>query len=818
MKKFLPFLLMLLALMPLPAVAVVFRSLPSGLPADSVTLSPVRTVSETDDGIIVSYTFSGFALTEEPDATHRLMVGGFGAWARYGLPALVSRTDTHFIPLGCDAQVSLIESAYTDIRLTLASGLIPMPESATPDTVATAVIPITPYTGFLPGNPVAQLKSGEYRGHTLAKVEVTPALYDYENSTLRFYHRITYKITFTGTTPAMRGPSAGNHAEIGSWMQPVPPTATTVSTRSGQQPPAVNADAGYLIITVPEYKDPLKEFVEWKQLLGYNVTVLTDNNWTPESIKAAVREQYRADNSLMYLLLVGTNDEVPGELIPEKHACGVYPGVNYGIKLDPHLTDYYYGCTGDETDDTPDLYRGRWPVWDYDDLTTVMNKTLWYEQQPTTDSLFYRKATHCAYFQHHDTYKTSELHRFVETSEETRTYMQTNQNKEIERLYWSAWNAGPQYPPQHWNCYGLGSGWSLPDDLRNDYDWSAKSFTDLAPAINDGRLYVLYRGHGGQERLVSHTTNNYYFDRTNIRQLDNTEWQPLFFSICCSTGDYSAECFADILLTRRGGGSMAALAASAVSYSGYNDALTCGMFNTIWPTPGYTLNMSQFSIDPVPEPSYQLGAILDSGLHRGLNCYSATDTVVSYTKELFHLFGDPSVMFTTEVPSEYSSVSVDSTATSVTVDLGYDTGFIAFYDHVLKRSRRYYGSQATYFTDHPGHVSVSVSDHNRITYVQRGEEFYPDGEPFLPPNRIDSCIDNGNYTITVNYTLSPTVKNAYIVVVNLSSNNIVAQVPCPNDTNSIGAHVPYGVYAVSLMVNDYPAYTTKLIVSHYSYY
>lgn len=790
-----------------------YLKLPEGtISGQAFEMSPKRDIQSVSDGIIVTYEINGALLFEQPGGTYSISVSGFGPENAAGKPATVARTESNILPYGCDYEISLLESSYTEIPIRLAPAAAPVPEI--PDSTAKVIGQIDSYTGFYPAEAVKTGKSGEYRGQKIARINVSPTQYDNTTKTLRIYNKISYKLTYKSADKRQTEFSISD--EVGSWTNTTP-AVRSVKAR-GNSAQAQSADAGYLIITIPNYRDVLNEFVEWKRMLGYKVTVLTDNSWTPETIKAAIKEQYEADNSLMYVLFVGTNDQVPGQTIPETNGPNQYGSSN--TVLSEHLTDYYYGCMGGDDDDIPDLYSGRWPVWNYDDLETVADRTLWYEQEPTTDSLFYRKAVHCAYFiQDEGRYAMCEERRFVNTSEDIRDYMQDYIGKEVERIYWGVFQTDATVMPQAWNRTRLGDGSMMPEDLLN-YDWNTQDFSHLPPSINDGRLYVLYRGHGEQNQLTSNIFGTATFGRPQVKQLDNTEWQPLFFSICCLTGDYRSECLADILLTRRGGGPMGVYAASEVSYSGYNDALTCGLFSTIWPSPGFSIMMpGAYDFGPYDRPTYRLGPILDLGMQRGLSFYTQSDAIIKYTKEVFNLFGDPSLDFNTEVPREYSYVTVDSTSNSLTVDLGNDTGYIGFFDQVTGTSSRFYGNAATFPCENPQYVKFTVSDHNRIPYICDAEQYYPpEGGTELPPNRIISVVDNHNSTITINYALSPEITNAYIVVVDIGAGNReVANIRCRTDENHVSAHVPYGVYAVSLMINDRPSDTKKIFVSHLNY-
>ncbi len=173
------------------------------------------------------------------------------------------------------------------------------------------------------------------------------------------------------------------------------------------------------------------------------------------------------------------------------------------------------------------------------------------------------------------------------------------------------------------------------------------------------------------------------------------------------------------------------------------------------------------------------------------------------------------MMFMTEMPIEYKNPDYGIIDDYVCIDLGNDEGFISFYDHVTGISRRYYGQSANYKTPHPENVSIAVTGHNRMPFIVNGEEYSPGGEtPTVRPNRLTGCYDMGGGLVQINYTLAPEVKDAHIVVVNLANNYITAQLPCNKQQGTVGAHVGYGAYVVSLMVDKYPADNARIIVSH----
>ncbi|MDE6099547.1 MAG: hypothetical protein K2G01_00745 [Paramuribaculum sp.] len=794
-------------------------------PADMMS----RTVTETDDGFIVSYSIAASAVTTSTLTSGSILsIEGFSSKGSVGMPKLPFRIDPVELPLGATAEVIPMSSEYIEVAMEVAPFIPAQPEI--PEASINSVTPISSYSGFYPSTPVASGKISEYRKQLTQNVEITPVLYNMITRKVRLYSSVSYRVVIDTHQQSVQARAASLASGSGS----------AVSNYSLVGPTGRNAcvDAGYLIISTPSLEYQLERFARWKRLLGFNVEIVTRDVWTPEDIKATVRDRYERDNSLMYLLLVGDNDHVPGQSVScenvlkgrsRQSIASVDSNVSPLATLDdPYIiTDFYYGCMGDEDDTTPDIYRGRWATSDYFQVQNIVDKIIYYESTPVTDASFYRKSAHCAYFQYDpDNYfnghvATPEMFRFVQTSEDVRNYMQDslkNQSvgKEVSRVYWiDPTNNWTNSPPKSYNR-SIGPFEPIPDETVAELQ-KDKSFEDLYAEIEDGRHYVLYRGHGLQTELISQIANKPNFSISKASWLGNAEWQPLFFSICCSSGDFRKHCFAQSLLENISGGAIGVFAASDTGYKGFDDALTFGIFNSIWPKPGLSPRLNQMeSIDfSNDKPVYRLGEILDKATAVVQSNYVEDNVTGLYTREIFHCFGDPSMMFMTEEPKAFESAEYGIVDDYVCVDLGNDEGFISFYDHVTGISRRFYGQSANYKTPRPENVSIAVTGHNRMPLVVNGEEYIPDGEtPWVRPNRIMRCSDMGSGVIQVDYTLAPEVKGAYIVVVNLANNYITAQMPCTEQQGTVGAHVGYGAYVVSLMVDNYPNDNVRIIVSH----
>lgn len=85
------------------------------------------------------------------------------------------------------------------------------------------------------------------------------------------------------------------------------------------------------------------------------------------------------------------------------------------------------------------------------------------------------------------------------------------------------------------------------------------------------------------------------------------------------------------------------IAASNVSYSGYNDMLTLSMMKSIWTDKkfDYHIGLSTFNSE---EAAYSVSEILSKGLI-GMEQYRNNKNMIKYQRQIFQCWGDPSLNF-----------------------------------------------------------------------------------------------------------------------------------------------------------------------------
>lgn len=690
--------------------------------------APQRTLQRTDDGITVAYTFAGNAPSacNDGDGCCVWRIDGFGLRDAPGGYATPFRVDAFAVPEGCTTVVETVDSAFVDYDCRLAPARR-IPEKGT---AAEGVVKEggqnASQGGFYPRKvAVAAWRGSVYRGREICNVVVNPVQYDAAANKARAYTKITYRVRFV--------PKAGARAMAGApATKPVILPADNMlgnitmngasAAAGGMAARATGAAAGddtrdYLIISVDKYAEAVDRFAAWKELLGFRVHKVLKGSWNSDEVKAEVEKAYAENPALYYLLIVGDHDDVPGQYM-EHHA----DDGDFSV----HYTDLYYGCMDGEGDETPDIYRGRLSVSSPEEAATVVDKIIGYEKRPPTDAGFYERGVNCADYLDNDNGVADDYEdrRYVQTAEEIRAYM-LGQGKDVERVYSTNYEITPKY----WNRNYFSFGEPIPEDmLKPAFAWDGNE-GDIRRAINSGVFYVLHRDHG----LVD-CWENPYFSVKHVDMLQNGDLLPVVFCVNCDNGAFQADCLAERFLRKQGGGAVAVIAASDISYSGYNDALACGLFDAIWPEPGLRPKFPGVNSlgGETPAPTYELGQILAQAQVRVSETFGSPDPSVSsnekndsfcriVTKEIYHCFGDPSMQICTEMPAPFSGVSVTRGNGCVTVGNGGETARITFVNRRTGEVVSHIAPSAVYTTADFEDVDVCVSGHNRIPYIDAGK-------------------------------------------------------------------------------------------------
>ena len=161
-----------------------------------------------------------------------------------------------------------------------------------------------------------------------------------------------------------------------------------------------NESVDYLIITIESFKPFLEPLAKWKtqkgvtakiELIGDLITQYSGRN-RAEKIKNCIID-YNNKYSTKWVLLAGDNDHVPSQ---EVKAPEDFPYDGDFVKCDSYYTDLdnnwdlnndgYWGHYGDELDYEAEVYVGRLPADNEDQMRQLVQKILAYEKRPTPGS------------------------------------------------------------------------------------------------------------------------------------------------------------------------------------------------------------------------------------------------------------------------------------------------------------------------------------------------------------------------------------------------------------------------------------------------
>ncbi|PWI32497.1 hypothetical protein DI392_15720 [Vibrio albus] len=513
-----------------------------------------------------------------------------------------------------------------------------------------------------------------------------------------------------------------------------------VSPQSDEKQPLIvtQNNAEYLIVTPAEYVDVLVPFVEWKKKLGYRVFVATleETGSTYDPIKQYVQSAHQTENPLKYLLLIGDHEQLPAQQIVG------HPFHDDSENNIPHTWHTDYGYTLLEGEDfIADVAVGRMPADTREQLAVMLQRSMDYQRNPPRDGRF-DEALVAGQFQDRGLNSEAldgiaarmfmeDVHRvadfigpdfdfFIDSEEvpdpfnkgytvHTALFWEgglLDHNNQWRNLEYQGWDylgrlQPPQQIPEVWLRQGEGS------DL------------DISAAINRGVGLVMHRDHGYSDG--SGWAHPHYQD-AHASELFNAETYPFVFSLNCATGWFDGkDAFAESWLLNANGGVAGFLGAARVSYSGYNDLLHVGLFDTFWED--YEENWTSI----IYGQSWRPAVALNRAKERLFVSYGIDDNYAQLTARLFNYLGDPELELRTAPPVEYEvthparsrkhkPISFAVTVTNNDIPVKNAEVILSLEDNNPLSQMTDESGVAEFDITPTGHFTVVVNKHNTIPY------------------------------------------------------------------------------------------------------
>jgi Peptidase family C25/Propeptide_C25/PKD domain len=364
---------------------------------------------------------------------------------------------------------------------------------------------------------------GELRGRNIALLEISPVQYNPVSGELKIMTKCELRINLPGSD-LIKTTEKVDRYTTPSFEQ----MFNTLLINSGSLQVTGKGEPkqeGYLIIVADDFYNAIQPFADWKSAKGFDVTITKTSEIpsgpTKENIKAYIVNAYNTwPTPPTYVLLVGDVAQIP-----------TWTGSATGT-----CTDLYY-VTIDSGNYFADVIISRFPAATADQVTAMVDKTIYYETGSFTNTSWIKKAVFMA---SSDNHLVSEgTHNYV-----IDTYM-TPHNYACDKLY---------------SYYGA-------------------TTAQTSAAINNGRSLAIYSGHGSETSWADGPP----YSQSNINALTNDGIYPFVCSHACLTCQFTvSECFGETWLRASHKGGLAFWGATDYSYWDEDDILERNTFKAWW--------------------------------------------------------------------------------------------------------------------------------------------------------------------------------------------------------------------------------------------
>ncbi|MBO8183781.1 MAG: hypothetical protein H0Z28_13495 [Archaeoglobus sp.] len=721
------------------------------------TLPTIDLVNATGNEIIIKFDIPGMNYHEveiNNERFRRLVIPNGGHTAEVGNPELPTIGKFVEIPYGVTPKIDVISyKSKTFENYNVYPAQEPLPDYCNSGPVDFKRNRET-YSkdSFYPNEIVILDKPKYLRGHRIVLIIVYPVHYNPVSKRLRVYSEITVRVEFEGA----RSPSMGevkndkfSRSILSRLVLNYKSSDFQDNKNNGLPKPADSPSDGadMLIIAHDDFYDDVLPLASWRARKGYKTKIVrksdienagyswtADNTWDRSytGIDGYIKNAYDNWNpSPSFVLLVGDADKLPTHYVNDHPSgCEQYKKVG---------TDLYYGTMDDANDLSyvpfPDIYVGRLPSRNSNDVKTIVNKIISYEINLYGNATSWFKNLLFAAYDQPGRY-------FISTSEDISTFLEDN----------------------GYICKKVYTGGS--------YSGTTQDIIDI---VNSGCFFINYRDHGDSRNGPNNSGiegwQHPLFQTFDVSSLTNGSKLPIMFSICCRTGWFDGEtdqdntdpnpipdCLGEAWLKESGGG-VGFIGSTRISYSGYNDELDKGFYDAIWDNFD-----SGYSGSYINSPTYHLGPILDYGKFWMYDKYVLTGgsgyprdyplaTEITRTEfEEFLILGDPALEVWTDVPSQFTNVSITDNGNSITVNAGVNGATICVSSgdngtgyHLVAENV----SQYT-FTTSVRPLYITITKHNYIPYTAvTGGTFTSDEYWFGNMHVLGDVVVGNGKTLTI---------------------------------------------------------------------
>ncbi|MFA6949819.1 MAG: C25 family cysteine peptidase [Lentimicrobiaceae bacterium] len=672
--------------------------------ADKPEAASVNLVSGNMSGSVITFELGGYNIN--PVQTPRgeaftISIDGATPILEEGMPDLPKITRSLIIPDHANMEATVISSKYIDYPfMDVAPSKGNLTRNINPDDVPYTYGAAYETDEFYP-KQIASLREPyilrDYRGQT---VVVNPFAYNPVTKTLRVYYQITVEVKANGiSSQNVLTPKQGDRAVSIDFKQIYDKHFLNSDNSSRYTP--LEEQGKMLIISYGDFMDEMQPFVDWKRTIGIPVEIVDVSTIGANStaIKNYVAQYYN-DNGLTYLLLVGDQAQIPT----------VTSGSNLGGPSD-HAYAYISG-----DDHYPEIFVGRFSAETGEQVTTQVDRSITYEQNPDISSDWFSKGIGIG---------SSEG-----TGDDNEYDWQHMRNIRTKLLAYTYTTVSELY-----------------DGSQGGEDLSGNpNSTSVATEVNDGRTIINYTGHGSSSSWG--TTG---FSNSGVNQLTNNNMWPYIFSVACVNGEFMyGTCFAE-----------AWLRASNINGPTGAVATLMSTINQSWDPP----MEGQDAMNEILAENFEenikrtFGGVAINGCMQmndayGADGYEMTDTWL--------IFGDPSLMLRTALPVQLAvthpgAAFIGSTQFIVESDVNDALACLTMNDQILGSAKVINGIATITIPalTEVGIMKLAVTAFNHLPYLADIEIIPLDGPYIVYDNvKINDYAANNNQQLDYNETIT----------------------------------------------------------------
>lgn len=670
----------------------------------AVGAQPSVDIREVSDGFVIDVDLAGFFVDEqtlERNVFSLLRIPGCGGSGMVGSPQLPFRSILVPIPNGPAARLSVVDAEASPALsgVTVIPAQAPVPDCGGASGDFAMDDKAYGLDDSFPASPARIADDVVVRGQRFLVIEASPLSFNPFRKEVSARPHMTLKVDLQGAVDAA---AEIRKAERRSSLFP------TLAELDGlPAPAAVPTGLEYLIIAYDPLVSAIEPLAEWKRKKGLTteVVAMSTIGTTSADLKSFLQTRYDADPDLTYVLLVGDHPMVPSE------------------DVGGMVTDLYLSCL-DGTDYFPDVVMGRIAVQTELDCEHVVDKILAFERD-TVPGVWHGDYLMAAYLQ-----GGCQAQRFFfETGTHAMHYIRDEVGMGIHTAATSdtlncnpyTWREDATWYPHRFPGY---VNQPVPQADADLITAASIATQDINDAIDAGVSLVQHRDHGGETGWGDPPYSN-----GNVAALSNGAMTPIVYSINCLTGTFnmSGDCFAEAFMKKYPGGAVGIVAATDVSYSGHNDLLTHGSYDSFWDDYDTDDGGNIYPHSFRPAEAFLYGKYY-------MYHWEGAGSTTQLEFELFHWHGDPEMRAFTAVPAT-PGVTVDPTlpvgSTTMTVSVDVDGALVAVTDDgvLIGRAVASGGSAVVELEppQTPTTLDVVVSGHNLVPWQGTTEVIVPVG-------------------------------------------------------------------------------------------